>query len=154
MLKQQSNPILQVQSDPIDANGIVTLYQDGNFYYSKEVNNPRNFLPTSRLTRFNKNQIDTIKYLLCTNGPMVVGMNAAKTQNITQYKGGITTFPGGTPDHAVILIGYQDNYWIIQNSWSEKWGLNGIIYADINSSYLTMMTALVTKNTDFGILNA
>lgn len=153
MFEQKSNPLLKVQSDPLDTNGVVTLYQDGKFYYSKEINNPRTFLPTSRLTKFNKNQIDTIKYLLCTNGPMVVGMNAAQTKNITQYKGGVTTFPGGTPDHAVILIGYQDNYWIIQNSWSEKWGLNGLIYADMNTSYLTMMTALVTKDTEFGKLN-
>jgi len=153
MLNESSNPLLQVKSDPLDTIGVITLYQDGKFYYTKEVNNPNTFLPTSRLTKFNQEQIDTIKYLLCVNGPMVVGMNAAGTQNMTQYKGGVTTFPGGTPDHAVVLIGYEDNYWIIQNSWSEKWGLNGLAYADIQKSYLTMMTTLVTKNTEFGIVN-
>jgi uncharacterized protein YvpB len=152
MLRQQQNPLLQVKSDPFAAKGVIALYQDGKFYYNKEVTDPRSFLPTSRLTTFNQNQIDTIKYLLCVNGPLVVGMNAARTRNITQYKSGIATLPGGTPDHAVILIGYQDNYWIIQNSWSEKWGMNGLMYADIRTSHLTMITALVTDYTELGKL--
>lgn len=150
MLEQSSNPLLQVQSEPFSAKGVVALYQDGNFYYNKEVKDPYTFLPTSRLTKFNQEQIDTIKYLLCVNGPMVIGMNATQTRNITQYKGGVAVLPGGTPDHAVILIGYQDNYWIIQNSWSEKWGMNGLMYADINQSHMTMITALVSDYTELG----
>jgi hypothetical protein len=160
MLQPQSNPLLTVESIEFPSKGVVALYNDGKFYYNKEVKDPYTFLPTSKLTAYDRTkvftdeQIDTIKYLLCTNGPMVVGMNAAKTRNITQYKSGILEFPGGTPDHAIILIGYQDNYWIMQNSWSEKWGMNGLMYVDINKSYLTMMTALVSDYTEFGKLNA
>ena len=76
-------------------------------------------------------------------------MNATQA-NITNYKSGVVNFPGGRPDHAVALIGYENNYWIIQNSWSEKWGMNGIIYADIKSSYLTMITTIVSESTDIG----
>lgn len=152
MLKQQQNPTLQVKSEPFLAKGVVALYQDGKFYYNKEVNNPQTFLPTSRLTRFNKEQIDTIKYLLCVNGPMVIGMNARETRNFTQYKSGNAILPGGTPDHAMILIGYIGKSWIIQNSWGKGWGTNGLMYADMNRSFLTMITALVTDYTELGKL--
>lgn len=149
MLQDKGNPILNVESNPFKANGVVALYNDGKFYYNKEVKNPNTFLPTSRLMTFNDEQVDVIKYLLCTNGPLVVGMNATNA-NITNYKGGVLSLPGGRPDHAVALIGYQDNYWIIQNSWSEKWGMNGIMYADIKTSHLTMITTIVSEYTEFG----
>jgi hypothetical protein len=144
------NPILNVTTENFPLEGIVALYQDGKFYYNKTVTNPNTFLPTSDLKSytgnprqvFTQDQIDTIKYLLCVNGPIVIGFNAAKA-NITNYKGGTVSLPSGRPDHAVCIIGYEDNKWIIQNSWSEKWGVNGIFYADMNTSYLTMMTASV-----------
>jgi len=149
MLQEKNNPILNVETTPFKATGVIALYNDGKFYYNKEVKNPNTFLPTSRPTTFTDEQLDVIKYLLCTNGPMVVGMNATNA-NITNYKGGVVSLPSGRPDHAVALIGYQDNYWIIQNSWSEKWGMNGIMYADIKTSYLTMITSIVSEYTDFG----
>jgi C1A family cysteine protease len=149
MLQEKNNPILNVESTPFKSNGVIALYNDGKFYYNKQVNNPNTFLPTSRLMTFTDEQVDVIKYLLSTNGPMVVGINATGG-NITNYKSGVLNLPGGKPDHAVALIGYQDNYWIIQNSWSEKWGMNGIMYADIKSSHLTMITTLTTEYTDLG----
>ena len=48
------------------------------------------------------------------------------------YKDGIIDLPINvtkTLNHAVLLVGFdQDDdgeYWIIQNSWGEKWGQNG-----------------------------
>lgn len=149
MLETNSgNPLLNVTSETFPLEGLVALYQDGKFYYNKTVDNPNTFLPTSDLKSytgnpkqvFTQDQIDVIKYLLCVNGPMVIGFNAAKA-NITNYRGGTVSLPPGRPDHAVCIIGYEDNKWIIQNSWSEKWGVQGIFYADMNTSYITMMTA-------------
>lgn len=31
----------------------------------------------------------------------------------------------GEVDHAVILVGYTKDYWIIRNSWGTGWGENG-----------------------------
>jgi len=46
------------------------------------------------------------------------------------YKGGIfndssCNDPRG--DHQVTLVGYTKDYWLIQNSWGEYWGENGMI---------------------------
>lgn len=149
MLKDVGNPLLKVESQPFAAKGVIALYNDGKFYLNEKIDNVYSFLPTSQLIIPNQEQVDVIKYLLSTNGPLVVGMNATQA-NITNYKSGVVNFPGGRPDHAVALIGYENNYWIIQNSWSEKWGMNGIIYADIKSSYLTMITTIVSESTDIG----
>ncbi len=31
--------------------------------------------------------------------------------------------------HAVSLVGYSKNYFIVRNSWGTKWGDNGFAYA-------------------------
>jgi len=27
--------------------------------------------------------------------------------------------------HAVSIVGYKDNYWIVRNSWGSNWGMSG-----------------------------
>lgn len=157
MTNDVGNPLLKVENEPFASKGVIALYDDGKFYFKEKIDNPSTFLPTSQLRSYTGNpnkiftdqQVETIKYLLCVNGPMVIGINATKS-NITNYKSGVVRLVGGTPDHAVALIGYENNSWIIQNSWSEKWGTNGIMYADINTSYITMMTTIVSESTEIG----
>ncbi|RHZ40628.1 hypothetical protein DYB26_013513 [Aphanomyces astaci] len=45
------------------------------------------------------------------------------------YKSGIVSqCPGAQSDHAVIAVGYNDDYFKIKNSWGTQWGENGYIY--------------------------
>lgn len=35
--------------------------------------------------------------------------------------------PNVTEDHAVLLVGYTPEYWIVKNQWGENWGEKGFI---------------------------
>ncbi|MDD2716478.1 MAG: C1 family peptidase [Candidatus Wallbacteria bacterium] len=43
------------------------------------------------------------------------------------YSRGVYNVKGGTPNHAILAIGWDDpaGYWIIKNSWGEEWGEKG-----------------------------
>lgn len=36
--------------------------------------------------------------------------------------------PTDSPNHAVLLVGYQPGYWIVKNSWGGAWGQEGYVY--------------------------
>lgn len=77
---------------------------------------------------------DQIKAALVKYGPLSVALNA---QWLQFYAWGISSPLYCPPvlDHAVLLVGYgvelgyytgrQKPYWILKNSWSEKWGEKG-----------------------------
>ena len=63
------------------------------------------------------------------NQPVSVGVDAG-SMGFKFYKKGIITkyCPDGI-DHAVLVVGYGtekgQDYWLVKNSWGEKWGENG-----------------------------
>uniref|UniRef100_A0ACD5XPW7 Uncharacterized protein n=1 Tax=Avena sativa TaxID=4498 RepID=A0ACD5XPW7_AVESA len=74
------------------------------------------------------------------NQPVVVAIEIAP--NLQHYTGGIYDGPCGTAlNHAVVAVGYGGpegdgaRYWIVKNSWGERWGVGGYIYVkkDIGS---------------------
>lgn len=43
------------------------------------------------------------------------------------YRGGVMSKCGTGINHGVLVVGVTDDYWIVKNSWSTKWGETGYI---------------------------
>ena len=91
-----------------------------------------------------------IPYILNTHGPVSVAIDVGTTELLMSYEDGV--FPGvacGTePDHAVTIVGYTPDYWIVRNSWSQDWGDDGYFYLerDVNAcgvaSYISYISQI------------
>lgn len=70
-----------------------------------------------------------LEYILHKYGPVAVGIDSSSMDN---YRGGI--FPSemcsNDIDHAVTIVGYTKNAWIIKNSWGKDWGVQGYLYLE------------------------
>jgi len=76
---------------------------------------------------------DRLAKVLAAKGPISICVNAEPWQH---YRGGIVSSKcSGTADsldHCVQLVGYNKAgptpYWIVRNSWTTDWGVNGYIH--------------------------
>lgn len=75
-----------------------------------------------------------LKYSILNDGPVIAGMywfdNYKLVKNIYTYKKDDTYKP-----HAVVIIGWDKENWIVQNSWGRYWGDNGRFYIPIEKSF-------------------
>ena len=63
---------------------------------------------------------DTQLKALLQLGPLAISISAT---NWEDYRGGIFKCrPSDDVNHAVLLIGYDQNSWIVKNQWGSKWG--------------------------------
>lgn len=85
---------------------------------------------------------EQIKCRLATAGPMYVGLTLMKN-DLGSFKSGIYKDPEGNCsasariNHGLLLVGFGERllignrkptkYWILQNSWSERWGEQGYL---------------------------
>lgn len=81
-------------------------------------------------------------------GPIPVGVDSTSSRFIT-YKSGIIKPDecNKVPNHAVTVVGYTLNYWIVKNSWGTEWGENG--FAKISRGHdacgISSYTSFVTQ---------
>lgn len=47
--------------------------------------------------------------------------------------------PNVTEDHAVLLVGYTPEYWIVKNQWGLDWGENGYVRISRNRQHNCLM---------------
>lgn len=54
--------------------------------------------------------------------PVAVAVDAS---NWSSYSSGVFSACGTSINHAVVAVGYTNDYWLIRNSWGQRWGENG-----------------------------
>lgn len=82
------------------------------------------------LTRLEKADAEAeLEWILHTYGPVSVGIDST---NIDNYSGGIfkAHMCSTEIDHAVTIVGYTKDAWIIKNSWGLNWGVDGYLYLE------------------------
>lgn len=74
---------------------------------------------------------EKLKKNLAQKGPVSICVNAERWQH---YRGGVMSAAscGGSGardlDHCVQLVGYTEDYWMVRNSWTTQWGIDGYIH--------------------------
>ena len=71
-----------------------------------------------------------LQTLIWKYGPVATYMHLHK--NMANYNGGVLGKKDCTTQrpllHAINIVGYTPEYWIIKSSWGTKWGLKGFAY--------------------------
>lgn len=116
------------------------LYKDcpGNSFYIKAKEKVKNLsnieTNNSNISAYYKiNSLDELKYSLFNDGPVVASMkifnNFALVDGIYAYDD-----KNDYSYHAVLIVGYDKDKLIIQNSWGSTWGKKGYFYIDIEDA--------------------
>jgi cathepsin L len=88
--------------------------------------------------------VPQMKQALCDHGAISVAVRA--TDLFQGYKSGVfnETDPGPI-NHAVTLVGWDDpkQAWLLKNSWSTVWGMNGYMWISYNSNSVGYAAAWV-----------
>ncbi len=72
------------------------------------------------------------RYWIGVQGPILTRLNCdASWMNATRTRSHLKTYPTGRlyGGHAVALVGYTKDYFIVRNSWGTGWGDRGFAYA-------------------------
>jgi len=77
------------------------------------------------------NAEDQIEALLHKYGPVSIGIDSTSAA-IANYRSGIfqARHCSKNIDHAVTIVGYTKDAWIIKNSWGPRWGHRGYLYLE------------------------
>jgi len=77
------------------------------------------------------NKLENIKKWLVQHGPVLTRLDCDKTWDNISAKGILDKYNKPDPDagHAVAIVGYTKDHFIIRNSWGTAWGHKGFAYA-------------------------
>lgn len=133
-------------SENVEVPEAISLFED-KFELLKDKAYPNRFSSYFRLSK-----IDDIKYSLMNYGPVVFAMNWR--EGITVNKDGVMQInkkANKTGGHCMMIYGWNEKGWLIQNSWGISWGKEGraILPFDIKLSEVWGVTDEITyENSD------
>lgn len=78
-------------------------------------------------------QDEQMRAILVKNGPFYGALDASNPA-FKHLKGIFNGNCRVKPNHAITVIGYDQQKWIIKNSWGRKWGANGFFYLPRNQN--------------------
>jgi len=84
------------------------------------------FTPAAKITSFVSLPFGNVAQLTAAVNQQPISV-AVEAQNWQFYSSGIFENCGDSLDHAVLLVGYTSDAWLVQNQWSSLWGENGSI---------------------------
>mmetsp|Transcript_4354 Transcript_4354/g.6661 ORF Transcript_4354/g.6661 Transcript_4354/m.6661 type:complete len:140 (+) Transcript_4354:1-420(+) len=95
-----------------------------NKKYDTPMEKDRHFVEEESLSALRS--IDAIKKEIMTNGP--VSASYLVYDDFLTYKSGVykRTSHNALGGHAVKIIGWGEDYWLVVNSWNKNWGDNGM----------------------------
>jgi cathepsin L len=114
----------------------VTLEEDAPYFGGMDACPKRDMYSHVRVLNWkviekqvNKNAEKELEWILHAYGPVTIGVDSKNWDN---YIGGIFTHDlcETEIDHAVTIVGYTKDAWIVKNSWGADWGQNGYIYLE------------------------
>lgn len=98
---------------------------------------------------FNDDVEQDLAYNIYHYGPIPVAVDSTSHAFEFYHNGIIRKDHCGTEvDHAVLVVGYTPDYWIVKNSWGTSWGQGGYIYIERGhntcgiNSYASFATAV------------
>lgn len=77
------------------------------------------------------NDLDDWRRWLAFRGPILTRLNVDKTWDDARFDGQLDEYLPETKrgGHAVCLVGYTQDHFIVRNSWGDDWGDNGFAFA-------------------------
>ncbi|XP_060846849.1 procathepsin L [Rhopalosiphum padi] len=90
----------------------------------------RAVLQISKISILPPSDEHALKVAVALIGPISVSVNA-NPKTFQLYSSGVYDDPACSSsivNHAMLLVGYTKNAWILKNWWSSKWGDNGYMY--------------------------
>jgi cathepsin B len=128
LASQGANSILGVPPVPLNpngSNGPCTFNQNKPIYKGIKTINVSQAGQNGQLLTSTEEAIAKIKTEIISNGPVAAGFtvyNDFYDYHSGVYQGGSKGIAGG---HAVVIVGWGVDYWIVRNSWGVDWGEGG-----------------------------
>jgi len=99
--------------------------------------------------------VQELKEALCFHGPLSVCVRA--TPAFQAYTSGVFNESNPSPiNHCVTMVGWNDSKqaWLIKNSWSTNWGMNGYMWIKYGSNRIGSLALWVNASSRFYALPA